>query len=73
MAKSGDMLLADWLSRERMTRSEFATRIGVSAATISDLCQGNQWLSRKTAKAIELATGGEVTAADFVHLDPEAA
>jgi 3,4-dihydroxy 2-butanone 4-phosphate synthase/GTP cyclohydrolase II len=65
------MLLTDWLAREGITRSEFANRIGVSAATISDLCQGNQWLSRRTARAIARATGGEVTADDFVHLEPE--
>lgn len=64
------MRLSDWLARERMSKSEFARRIGVSAASVTELCQGQQWLSRNTAKAIELATGGEVTAADFVHLDP---
>jgi 3,4-dihydroxy 2-butanone 4-phosphate synthase/GTP cyclohydrolase II len=65
------MLLSDWLIREGINRSKFAADIGVSPATITDLCQGNQWLSRKTAKAIELATLGEVTAADFVHIARE--
>lgn len=65
------MLLTDWLARERITRSAFAAMIGVSAPTITDLCQGNQWLSRRTARAIEAATNGEVTAADFVHIEPE--
>jgi 3,4-dihydroxy 2-butanone 4-phosphate synthase / GTP cyclohydrolase II len=65
------MKLSDWLVREGITKSDFAASIGVSPPTISDLCWGNQWLSRKTAKKIELATGGEVTAADFVHLAPD--
>lgn len=73
MAKIAAMLLSDWLIREGITRSDFAARIGVSPPTITDLCQGNQWLSRKTAKAIEKATRGEVTAADFVHIDPSEA
>jgi 3,4-dihydroxy 2-butanone 4-phosphate synthase/GTP cyclohydrolase II len=63
------MLLSDWLTREGITRSEFAARIGVSPPTITELCRGGQWLSRKTARAIEKVTGGEVTAADFVHID----
>ncbi len=66
------MLLSDWLIREGVKRSDFAQRIGVSAATITDLCQGKQWLSKKTARAIEIATDGAVTAADFVHIEHEA-
>lgn len=65
------MLLSDWLAREGIRRSDFAARIGVSAPTVTLLCQGNQWLSRRTARAIEAATNGEVTAADFVHIEPE--
>lgn len=61
------MRLPDWLAREGMTQSEFAKRVEVSAATISDLCREKIWLSRPLAIRIEGATGGEVTAADFVH------
>lgn len=73
MPKFGAMLLSDWLAREGVTRSEFAARIGVSPPTITELCQGNQWLSRKTALAIKAATNGEVTPDDFLDLNTEAA
>ena len=67
------MLLSEWLAREGITKTDFAALIGVSVPTISNLCNGHSWLSRETARRIEHATNGEVTAADFVHLDPEAA
>jgi len=67
------MLLSDWLRREGVSRSDFAKRIGVTPPVITDLCSGRHWLSRPTALSIERETQGEVTAADFVHLNIEAA
>lgn len=63
------MKLGDWLAREGITRSDFAGRVGVSAATITDLCKGNQWIGRKTAETIYRETGGEVTPNDFLVAD----
>lgn len=66
------MLLSDWLTiRGRGARTELAKRVGVSPPHITGLCNGSTWPSRKVARAIEEATSGEVTAADFVHLNPE--
>lgn len=64
------MRLSAWLAREGIKQGEFAKRVGVSGATISDLCRHKIWLSRPLAARIELETGGEVTAADFVHRTP---
>lgn len=68
------MLLSEWLDREgRGARKRLADAIGVEPSHITGLCSGATWPSRRVAKAIEAYTDGEVTADDFVHLDPEAA
>lgn len=63
------MLLSDWLQRERVSRSDFADRIGVSPSHVTGLCDGTSWPSRKVARAIGRETGGAVTADDFLSLD----
>jgi DNA-binding transcriptional regulator YdaS (Cro superfamily) len=68
------MFLSEWLDRRgRGARKKLADAIGVEPSHITGLCNGSTWPSRKVARAIELYTEGEVTAADFVHLDPEVA
>lgn len=62
------MLLSEWITREGITRSEFAARVGMSPSDITGLCRGHQWLSRKTAVAIKRATRGEVTPNDFLMM-----
>lgn len=66
------MKLAAYLERENLTNVEFARRSELSEGTISLLCRGEIWLSRKTAQKIEEASNGEVTANDFVHVEPVA-
>jgi 3,4-dihydroxy 2-butanone 4-phosphate synthase/GTP cyclohydrolase II len=67
------MLLQTWLDRQNLTQTEFARRLAVSPASVSDLCSGKQWPRRHLARAIERETDGQVTANDFVHLGPQQA
>src|SRR5262245_44862213 len=61
------MKLADWLSRNRMSRTEFARRIGVSPGAVTQLCNSGQaWMSRETAALIAQETKGAVTPNDFL-------
>jgi 3,4-dihydroxy 2-butanone 4-phosphate synthase/GTP cyclohydrolase II len=65
------MKLAEWLKRTGTKRVDFAARIGVSPATITQLCRENApWISRETAEAIARETGGTVTPNDFLGLAP---
>lgn len=61
------MKLADWLTRTRTKRVDFASEIGVTPAAITQLCKENPpWLSRETAERIAQVTGGAVTPNDFL-------
>jgi 3,4-dihydroxy 2-butanone 4-phosphate synthase/GTP cyclohydrolase II len=61
------MLLADWLRRKGMKRTDFARRIGVSPGAITQLCRDSgAWVSRETARMIYRETAGEVTPNDFL-------
>lgn len=67
------MKLSAWLSRTKTKRVDFAARIGVSPATITQLCRDDApWISRETAEAIARATDGAVTPNDFLGLGPTA-
>jgi 3,4-dihydroxy 2-butanone 4-phosphate synthase / GTP cyclohydrolase II len=61
------MKLDAWLKLNRMNRSDFARRIGVSKGAISQICnQENAWVSRETAAQILRETQGAVTPIDFL-------
>jgi 3,4-dihydroxy 2-butanone 4-phosphate synthase / GTP cyclohydrolase II len=61
------MKLAEWLSRNGMSRVEFARRIGVTPGAITQMCNSDQaWLSRDTAELIARETRGGVTPNDFL-------
>ncbi|MGO9007884.1 MAG: 3,4-dihydroxy-2-butanone-4-phosphate synthase [Beijerinckiaceae bacterium] len=65
------MKLDAWLKLNRVSRSEFARRIGVSKGAVSQFCnQQNAWLSRETAAQILRETQGAVTPLDFLALGP---
>lgn len=65
------MKLAEWLTRTKTKRIDFAARIGVSPGAITQLCnQDGVWVSRETAEAIARATKGAVTPNDFLGLAP---
>src|SRR3954468_11331353 len=67
------MKLSDWLSRKRISRVEFARRIGVTPGAITQLCNSDHaWMSRDTAALIARETRGAVTPNDFIPLASEA-
>jgi transcriptional regulator with XRE-family HTH domain len=61
------MKLSDWLSREGLTALAFASRIERSHTTIGRLLKGETRPDWETLQRIHAATGGEVTANDFLH------
>jgi len=61
------MKLTHWLARNRISRQEFARRIGVTPGAITQLCNyEGVWLSRDTAEVILRETRGAVTPNDFI-------
>jgi 3,4-dihydroxy 2-butanone 4-phosphate synthase/GTP cyclohydrolase II len=67
------MRLADWLLQKRMSRVEFARRVGLSPGAITQLCNSDHaWMSRETAEQIARETRGAVTPNDFLSEAREA-
>jgi transcriptional regulator with XRE-family HTH domain len=60
------MKLAQYLAREGLSQKQFAVRAGLSTGTVSLLVRDLVWISRDAAQRIKKATGGKVTANDFV-------
>jgi 3,4-dihydroxy 2-butanone 4-phosphate synthase / GTP cyclohydrolase II len=61
------MKLSDWLFRRRVSRVEFARRIGVTPGAVTQLCNSDSaWMSRGTAALIARETRGAVTPNDFL-------
>lgn len=67
------MQLSDWLDQQKIDRSDFARRIGVSPAAITGWCKGAFWLSRESAQRIFDETRGAVTPNDFLQNSSQAA
>ena len=68
------MKLAEWLSRNGVSRVEFARRIGVTPGAITQMCNSDHaWLSRDTAELITRETRGAVTPNDFLPLSAQEA
>src|SRR5947209_15428367 len=65
------MKLAQWLTKRRVKRVDFAKAIGVSPGAVTLICrQEGAWVSRETAERIVAETGGAVTPNDFLDLSP---
>lgn len=63
------MRLDHWLEQNGESRSAFARRANLSAASVTALCNDpNAWVSRDMARKIAEATNGEVTPNDFLGL-----
>lgn len=63
------MRLDHWLSQNGESRSAFARRANLSAASVTALCNDpNVWVSRDMARKIAEATSGAVTPNDFLGL-----
>ncbi|TRO96756.1 helix-turn-helix transcriptional regulator [Glycocaulis profundi] len=66
------MTLSDWLKTSNVTPSAFADRIGVSRQAVHRYVEGDRIPRREVLTKINEATGGAVTANDFLAPQPEA-
>lgn len=66
------MRLKDWLTGRRMTGSDFADLISVDKSNVSRWINGHVRPEWDVIKRIKEATGGEVTADDFLDAVPAA-
>lgn len=62
------MRLSEYLANQKISDSEFARRVGVSHSLVHRWKSGEKRPSMETASRIRDATGGAVTADDF--MDP---
>jgi transcriptional regulator with XRE-family HTH domain len=62
------MRFPEWLKQSGMTQEAFAAKVGVTQGRISQIIQGKP-PSWKLAAKIKEATGGEVSADDFLALE----
>lgn len=60
------MRLSAYLDENRIKRSAFAETIRVSPGYVTDLCEDRCWPGRDVILRIREATGGAVTADDFL-------
>ncbi len=65
------MKLAAWIKKSGVSARELAARVGATEATISRLKNGHALPSMEMAGKIAHASGGAVTANDFLDLGPE--
>ena len=63
------MKLSDYLDQQSISRSDFAARIGKHPSYVTMICQGQFWPGRDVMREIIDATGGLVTANDFLRED----
>jgi DNA-binding transcriptional regulator YdaS (Cro superfamily) len=63
------MKLSEWLNLSKKQKRAFAAEIGVTPQMISAYCKGDIWPSKERMRLIAEATGGAVTANDFVTLE----
>lgn len=69
------MKLSDWLDTPnpdgvKKLRGAFAIAIGVTPQMITAYCSGKSWPTRERMERIVAATGGAVTANDFLQIEP---
>jgi predicted transcriptional regulator len=60
------MRLADFLADREMSQAEFGKRIGATQAAVSRYADGSRMPRREHLSRIRKATGGVVTADDFL-------
>ena len=66
------MKLARWLNSLKVSRADFARRIGVSPGAVTLMCrEEGAWVSRETAERVVIETHGAVTPNDFLGLKSE--
>lgn len=57
--------MIDYLQTAGLTQAEFASRLGVTAGTVSQWLTGELTISAKRARDIERVTGGAIRRADL--------
>ena len=62
------MTLKEWLDRQGLNCTEFAERTGLDQSTIWRIAEGRVLPRRSTMHTIQVATHGQVTAADLAIL-----
>lgn len=62
------MQLSDWLGRNKIKRSDFAARVGVTPQTITGWCNGDFWIGKGAAQRVFDETNGAVTPNDFLNV-----
>ena len=67
------MTLSAFLASQNLTRAQFAARLGVHPVTVSKWCSGAMRPAWSAIERIQVQTGGQVTAQDFMPRAAEAA
>lgn len=60
------MNLQTWLEKNKLSPEDFAVRVGVSEGAVLKWLSGDRFPRPNSLSKIKLATGGKVTADDFV-------
>lgn len=61
------MNLRTWLAANKISIADFAGRIGVTQTAVYRYVDGDRTPRPEVLRQIHAATGGEVTANDFLH------
>jgi DNA-binding transcriptional regulator YdaS (Cro superfamily) len=67
------MTLSAFLASQKLTRAQFAERLGVHPVTVSKWCSGAMRPAWSAIERIQVETGGQVTAQDFMSRTAESA
>ena len=61
------MKLSEWLKQNKISNTQFASRIGVHVSFITHINKGRRNVSPETALKIEKATDGKVTIMELLY------
>jgi transcriptional regulator with XRE-family HTH domain len=64
------MKLETYLKKNGMTDASFAAQVSLSQSQVSRIKRGISWPTRDVLERITMATGGTVTANDFLSAAP---
>lgn len=60
--------LTRWMDRNFVSQTDFAPKIGVASCHLSQMLSGKRGVTVATARRIEIATGGQVTAIELLNI-----
>lgn len=67
------MTLREWLKKKKMKPEDFAAKVAASEGAVLKWLSGERFPRPESLARIQLATGGKVTANDFVAASKPAA